>query len=512
MGRVQSAARNIVFGYIGNLTTQILGFVLRSIFIAHLGDTLNGVNDLYTSLLSVLSMAELGVGTALNYSLYGPVARKDYEKIKSYMLLYRKAYRVIGLVIGAAGLLVSPFLPYLVKQPEGVSVRDMTLYYFIFLFNTVSSYFVAYKYSLVNAEQKNYIQTNVITVTKMITVTLQIGVILATRNFYLYLLTAAFVELIQKIFVSDYLNRRYPYLKDRNVARLSREETGEVVQKTKALMFHKIGDVARLQTDSMIISSFINVTLVGYVGNYNMIFTSVSNFVNIIFNSVLSSFGNLIATESKDKQYQMFRVYRFFACWIYGFSAVGFFLLLTPLIILWPSVGPGKTLPATVVGLILTDYYFKGDRIVLSNFKTAAGVFEQDKYLALLQGAVNLVISIALVQKIGLSGVYVGTIVSGLIANVTKPFIIYKACFDRDAKAYFVDSVKYLTVILGILAVLAGVKSAVLQEITVLGFAGMFVLVVIVFNGVFLLLFGRTEEFGYLWGIVRKKLGKGQRP
>ena len=510
MGRVQSAARNIVFGYIGNLTTQILGFVLRSIFIAHLGDTLNGVNDLYTSLLSVLSMAELGVGTALNYSLYGPVARKDYEKIKSYMLLYRKAYRVIGLVIGAAGLLVSPFLPYLVKQPEGVSVRDMTLYYFIFLFNTVSSYFVAYKYSLVNAEQKNYIQTNVITVTKMITVTLQIGVILATRNFYLYLLTAAFVELIQKIFVSDYLNRRYPYLKDRNVARLSREETGEVVQKTKALMFHKIGDVARLQTDSMIISSFINVTLVGYVGNYNMILTSVSNFVNIIFNSVLSSFGNLIATESKDKQYQMFRVYRFFACWIYGFSAVGFFLLLTPLIILWPSVGPGKTLPATVVGLILTDYYFKGDRIVLSNFKTAAGVFEQDKYLALLQGAVNLVISIALVQKIGLSGVYVGTIVSGLIANVTKPFIIYKACFDRDAKAYFVDSVKYLTVILGILAVLAGVKSAVLQEITVLGFAGMFVLVVIVFNGVFLLLFGRTEEFGYLWGIVRKKLGKGR--
>lgn len=512
MGRVQSAARNIVFGYIGNLTTQILGFVLRSIFIAHLGDTLNGVNDLYTSLLSVLSMAELGVGTALNYSLYGPVARKDYEKIKSYMLLYRKAYRVIGLVIGAAGLLVSPFLPYLVKQPEGVSVRDMTLYYFIFLFNTVSSYFVAYKYSLVNAEQKNYIQTNVITVTKMITVTLQIGVILATRNFYLYLLTAAFVELVQKIFVSDYLNRRYPYLKDRNVARLSREETGEVVKKTKALMFHKIGDVARLQTDSMIISSFINVTLVGYVGNYNMILTSVSNFVNIIFNSVLSSFGNLIATESKDKQYQMFRVYRFFACWIYGFSAVGFFLLLTPLIILWPSVGPGKTLPATVVGLILTDYYFKGDRIVLSNFKTAAGVFEQDKYLALLQGAVNLVISIALVQKIGLSGVYVGTIVSGLIANVTKPFIIYKACFDRDARAYFVDSVKYLTVILGILAVLAGVKSAVLQEITVWGFAGMFVLVVIVFNGVFLLLFGRTEEFGYLWGIVRKKLGKGQRP
>ncbi|MBD5526810.1 MAG: polysaccharide biosynthesis protein, partial [Lachnospiraceae bacterium] len=277
------------------------------------------------------------------------------------------------------------------------------------------------------------------------------------------------------------------------------------VRKTKALMFHKIGDVARLQTDSMIISGFINVTLVGYVGNYNMILTSVSNFVNIIFNSVLSSFGNLIATESREKQYQVFRVYRFFACWIYGFSAVGFFLLLTPLIMLWPSVGPGKVLPVAVVACILTDYYFKGDRIVLSNFKTAAGVFEQDKYLALIQGGVNLIISIVLVQRIGLVGVYIGTIVSGLIANVTKPFIIYKTCFDKDVKTYFMDSIRYLTVILGILAVMWVVKSMIMQEVTIFSFAGMFVLISVVFNGVFLLIFGRTEEFRYLWRIIENK-------
>ncbi len=505
MGRVQSAARNIAFGYIGNITTQLLGFILRTVFIQHLGDTLNGVNDLYTGILSVLSMAELGVGTALNYSLYGPVARRDYEKIKSYMLLYKKAYWVIGLVIALLGIAISPFLPYLVKQPEGVSVRDLTLYYFIFLFNTVSSYFVAYKYSLVNAEQNNYIQTNIITITKMITVCLQLLVVIFTENFYLYLLTASFVELAQKFFVSWYLNRRYPYLKDRNVVKLSKEETGDVINKTKALVFHKVGDVARLQTDSMIIGAFINVTLVGYVGNYNMVLTSVSNFVNIIFNSVLSSFGNLIATESKDKQYQLFKVYRFFACWIYGFSAVGFFLLLTPFVVIWQG-GTEKVLPAMVVACILTDYYFKGERIVLSNFKTAAGVFEQDKYLALLQGVVNLVISIVLVQKIGLVGIYIGTIVSGLMANITKPFIIYKACFDKSARAYFGDSVKYLTVILSMLAVLFGVQNIIMPEVTIAGFAVMFVIICAVFNGIFLLLFGRTEEFGYLWGIVKNKL------
>ena len=504
MGRVQSAAKNIAFGYIGNLTTQLLGFILRTVFIAYLGDTLNGINDLYTGILSVLSMAELGVGTALNYSLYGPVARKDYEKIKSYMLLYKQAYRVIGLVIAVIGLLISPFLPYLVKQPEGVTVRDLTLYYFIFLFNTVSSYFVAYKYSLAYAEQKNYIQTNTITITKLITVSLQIVVIITTRNFYLYLFTAAFVELVQKIFISRYLNKLYPYLKDKNVTKLSKEETGEVVAKTKALVFHKVGDVARLQTDSMIISGFINVTLVGYVGNYNMVLNSVANFVNIIFNSVLSGLGNLIATESKEKQYSVFKVYRFFACWIYGFSAVGFFLLLTPLVMLWQ--GPGRVLAGSVVTCILIDYYFKGDRIVLSNFKTAAGVFEQDKYLALIQGIVNLVISIVLVQKIGLVGVYIGTILSGLIANITKPFIIYKVCFDKSAKTYFMDSIRYLAVLGVILVLLIGVKAVIMPQVTIGSFAVMFLVICVVFNGIFLLLFGRTEEFGYIWDILKGKL------
>lgn len=503
MGRVQSAIRNIVFGQVGNFITQLLNFVLRTVFIDHLGDTLNGVNALYTTLLSVLSVAELGIGTALNYSLYKPVADKDYEKVKSYMQFYKKAYRIIGAVIAVIGLGISPFLPWLVKQPQGITVRDLTLYYYIFLFNTVSSYFVAYKYSLVNAEQKNYIQTNILTATKMVTVSLQIAVVLTTGNFYVYLLTAAAVELLQKIFVTVYLNRRYPYLTEKNVAKLTKEETGEIAAKTKALVFHKVGDVARLQTDSMIISGFINVTVVGFVDNYNMVVNSIANVVNIFFNSVISGFGNLVATESRERQYRMFRVYRFAACWIYGFTAVGFSILLTPFVILWK--GESRTLAYGVVISILIDFYFKGERIVLSNFKTAAGVFEQDKYLALIQGAVNLAVSIVLVRRIGLIGVYIGTIVSGLIANVTKPVIIYKVILDRPVKGYFVDFVKYPAVIAAVYALLMGIKELVMPQITIAAFAVMFVIICIVFNGVFLLLFGRTEEFAYLWGIVKRR-------
>ena len=294
---------------------------------------------------------------------------------------------------------------------------------------------------------------------------------------------------------------------EKDITPLSKEESDTVWKKTKALVFHKVGDVARLQTDALIISSFIEVKMAGFVDNYNMVISSVSNFVNIIFNSVISSFGNLIATESKEKQYEMFKVYRFFASWVYGYSCVGFMVLLTPLIRI--MYGDYWALAPMVIYCILIDYYFKGDRIVLSNYKTAAGVFEQDKYLALIQGAVNLVISITLVQTpLGLAGIYIGTIVSGLIANITKPIIIYRACFDMSAKSYFVDTCKYLASLVFVLIVCNAISIRLLADLNILTFLVMAVIITVVFNGVYFLLYGRTAEFKYVLGKVLAKVGR----
>lgn len=505
-GRVRLAERNIAFGYAGQAATAVMSFVLRTIFIRHLSEELLGVNSLYTNILSILSMAELGIGTALNFALYRPVAEGDTEKIKSYMQMYRKAYTAIALVVAGIGLLLAPFLRFLIKDPGAITVREMTVYYLIFLFNTVSTYFVSYKYSLCNAEQKNYIQTNINTLTRIAVSLLQIVVILLTQNFLLYLLTDMLVQLLQKMFVSRYMDHLYPYLREKKVVPLSKEESGEVWRKTRALVLHKVGDVARLQTDSLIISSFIAVAVSGMVDNYNLVINAVTNFVNIIFNSVISGFGNLIATETRERQYELFRVYRFFASWVYGFAVTGFFVLLTPLIRLW--LGDVWVLPSAAVSLILIDLYFKGDRIVLSNYKTAAGVFEQDKYLALIQGAVNLVLSVWLVQRIGLAGIYVGTVISGLIANVTKPVIIYRVCFDRSCVRYFTDSLRYAGTVLVVAAGLGAMGSHVLERLTLLRFIGMAVVVTVVFNGVFLLLFGRSEEFRYLKTVLLRKLGR----
>lgn len=506
MGRIQKAGKNIIFGYISNLVILLVNFIQRTVFIYVLGKTLSGVNGVYTDVLSVLSLTELGIGTALNYSLYKPVAERDYEKIKSYMRFYKRAYLTIAGVIAVLGIAISPFLKYILKNPGSFTIRELTLYYYLFLFNTVISYFVAYKYSLVNAEQKNYIQTNITTLTKIAVALAQISVLFLTRNFLFYLLAQSFVELIQKFFVTIYLNRLYPYLRDRDVKPLTTEETGVITTKTKALLCSKIGDVARLQTDTMIISSFVNVDTAAVVNNYTYIITYVGNFVNVIFESVISGFGNVVATESGERQYRLFKVYRFFACWLFGFGAVGFYHLLTPFIGgVWLR-DESWVLPQIIVLLLVLDFYFKGGRTVLMNFKIASGVFEQDRYLPLIQGAVNLAVSILLVQRIGVTGVYVGTLVSGIMANLIRPGIIYRVCFDKKAWIYFRDSLKYIAVILTVGTAVLPIRHMVMKETTILTFAMMVVVISVLYNLVFLTVFHRTEEFSYLWDVATARI------
>lgn len=507
MGRVKQAEKNIFFGYISNIIILLLGFWQKQIFIRVLGRTLLGVNGLYTTILGMLSLAELGIGTALNYSLYKPVAEHDEEKIKSFMRLYKKAYLIIAGVIALVGLALTPFLPYLITADKrgDIPIRNLMIYYLIFLFNTVSTYFVAYKYSLVNAEQRNYIQTTITTLTKIVTVAAQIVILLVTENFLFYLLTQAAVELLQKIAVSVYFNRLYPYLRDRKVKKLEKAETDMVFTKTKAMMFHKIGDVARLSTDDIIITYYLNLNLVGLVGNYNYVITYAAGFINIIFNSIVSGFGNLVATESKEKQYSAFKVYRFVACWLYGFAAVGFWLLLTPFVTgIW--LDESWMLGQAVLTLILIDFYLKGCRTVLVNFKIAAGVVEKDRYLALIQGGVNLIISIIGIKWIGLAGVYVGTVISGILANLIQPVIIYHDCFSQQARCYFKDSFKYICTILGIVIVLIPVKNMVLAQMSLPAFIVMAAVITVVYNLIFLCLFRKTDEFVYLRNWMMGKL------
>lgn len=503
MSRVKNAIRNIFFGYLGNIIIIIISFISRTVFIYILGTTFLGINGLYTNILSVLSLAELGIGTAMNYSLYKPVAAKDYERIKSLMNLYKRAYRMIAIIITIMGLILVPFLKYIIKEPGDISTNDLTIYYLIFLFNTVSTYFIAYKYSLVNAEQKNYIQININTITTLITAVVQIIILYIYKNFLFYLLTAAVIGLIQKIYVNSYLNKLYPFLLDKDIKDLPKKESILIKKNIKALIFHKIGDISALQTDNIIISTFINISTVGIISNYILIITAISSFINIIFNSLISGFGNLIATEDIDKQYKLFQVYRFAGFWFYGFASISLIILLNPFIELW--IGQKMLIENLIVYLIIIDYYSKGHRIVVNNFKIAAGVFNEDKYLSFIRGIANLIISIIMVKKIGLAGIFLGTILSGLIPSLIRPKIIYNKIFNRSAIHYYKDSIIYFMILLIPLIILEFAKNIILKQLGELNFIIMLVLVIIIPNLIFVIVFKDSEEFKYLLNILNKK-------
>ena len=508
MSRVQNTAKNIAFGYASTLVTLLLQFISRTIFIHILGDALLGVNGLFTNVLGVLSLAELGIGTAMNFSLYKPVAEGNREQIKSLMQLYKVWYRRVGIIVACIGLAILPFLRFIITGAEGI--ENVHVYYLIFLFNTVSTYFVSYKFSLPNAEQKNYIVTNVTTLTTVVSVAAQIVSLLVLRDFMAYLLVGAAIALGQKVFINAYLNKKYPELKEKDVAPLSPEELQPIKKNILALVWHKIGEISVYQTGNIVVSAFINITVVGYMSNYNMLITAVSGFINIIFNSAVASLGNLMATGGKEKQYEVFKIYRFLGFWLYGFSAIAFCVLLSPFISLW--VGSDRLVSEWVVVLLVADYYLRGHRICINNLKVAAGVFAQDKYVAVIQAVVNVGLSILLVQKIGLPGVYLAALLQGLIATVIKPIIVYKNVFQLHPKHYFWDGVKYavLVVLAGLLC--WGVRLWLPLASPWVSFIVLAAAVAVIPNALFLLFSRNSPELRYVKGLVLSKLKRRTTP
>lgn len=502
--RLSMTMRNAFWNYFSMIVSLVIQFVSHTVFVYSLGERYLGVNGLFANILGILSFTELGIGAAINFSLYKPVANGDIEKIKAYMYYYKWAYRIIAVIISVVGLALFPFLDLLVKDPGNIG--DIRIYFLIFLFNTVTSYFVSYKFSLVNAEQKNYIYTNINLIMNLTKVIAQIVALLLYSNYLVYLLIGGVVGLVQKIFVSIYFNKMYPYLREKNVDKLSKGERQTFVSKIKALFFHKIGDVCVHQTDNIIVSSFVSIKMVGLISNYNLLINTVSSYINVLFTSVTGSLGNLVATESKDHQYSVFCTYRFVAFWFYGFTGIALLILSSPFITLW--LGKNMVVDDLVITLIIINYYMIGHRICLNNIKSAGGVFERDKYVAILQAVVNLVASIGLVHVIGVAGVYVGTIIQGLISTIIKPVVSYKDLFGISSKYYFIDAIKYAAVVIlaGALCIL--LRWLIMPQVTILRFIVLLLCVAVIPNVIFWLFFRKREEYQYIKNIVMNKFLK----
>jgi len=420
-----------------------MSFISRTVFIYTLGTLYLGVNGLFTNVLSVLSLSELGIGIAITFSLYKPLADNDLEKIKALMKFYKNAYKIIALVVFVIGMLILPFLGILIKGGEGIS--HINFIYCVFLFNTTISYLFTYKRTLLIANQQEYRIRYIMMIINFIKITVQIIILLTSKNYYFFIITESIFIIVLNIFINRYIDKKYPYINDSSCRDLDKQEKYIIIKNIKAMMFHKIGELAVNQTDNIIISSFISVSLVGIVSNYVLIITAINVIIINFFKSATASIGHLIATENEESRLRVFNVYNFMAFYLFGFATVCLINLLNPFIILW--IGKAMIINWNAFILIIINFYLVGMRIPVGQTKTAAGIYNQDKYVPLVQAFVNLLVSVIAVQYWGLTGVFFGTLLCQLVLPVWyKPIILYRYAFKASPFPYFIKYFQYALV------------------------------------------------------------------
>lgn len=494
MTRTQNAAKNVFFGVLSNIRGLVLSFVSRTVFIYALGSTYLGISGLYSSVLSVLSLAELGFGTALTFAMYKPVADNDEDRIIKLLYFYRTVHRIVATIVASLGLALLPFLQYIVKGSDALSLFDLRLYFLIYLTNSVVSYFVSYKYCYVNALQKNYITTNIDTVIAIGVTVVQILVLVLTKSFLIYLLTQTVFSIISKFGIASYLNHIFPILRKKSSLRLSKEEKKPIYTEVKNLLVHNFARVAVHSTDNIIISSLsgLGVAAVGLVSNYNLIMTSVLGFVTLIFGSMTSGFGNIVASGDVDNYRKVFKEANFLNFWIYGFCSIAFFVLIPPFITLW--IGDEYLIDQLSFLLIVLNCYFQGQCTVYNNARIAKGNFGKDKWNALCQAFVNLIISVIAAHYLGLLGVYIGTVCSRIIILI-RPIKTYPFLFEQSSKEYYKSFFLYFALVLVAGGITYYISDLILSSVTVLRFIGAMAVVTIIPNAIFFLCFFRTDQF-----------------
>lgn len=489
--RTKYIKKNILWGNISSIVLSIFSFISRTVFIKVLGIKYLGVSGLFSNILGVLSFAQLGIGTAINYSLYKPIAENDDRKIVALMKLYKTAYRIIAMVVAMLGLLVYPFLDIFVNTD--IPMDEIRVFYLIFLFNTVSSYFITYKSSYVSALQKNYVVTNINTIGQIVTYIIQLIFVVLTKSYIVYLMIQTVTGLLEKILMTIYLNRRYPILTAKSDYDIDKQTKQELIKNVKALIVHKIAEVSVHQTDNIIISMFIDTVKVGLVSNYTMLNSTIENFTSIIFNSFSASFGNLIAKDNKAKQREVFELYNFMGFWVYGFVFIAFVTLAQPFITLW--IGKDMLVDDLTMVLYFISGYLLGQSRTVNVFKVAAGRFNEDKWIALVHALVNIVVSVWGVKTIGLAGVYVGTIAQRLIVLIVRPIVVYKYVLESSCLPYFKTFLLRSGLIALIALMMNWISRMVLNDICWGSFIQLVLLTAILPNIIIFFVYFRSELF-----------------
>lgn len=499
--RTENSIINSAMSIVTQVLTVVLNFAVKTVFIKMLNDEYLGVNGLFTNIITMLSLADLGIGIAIPYSLYKPLAKKDEHKINVLMNFYKKVYTIIGIAVLLIGLSLTPFLGLIIKDiPK--NVPHLSLIYILFVIHSASSYFFVYKKFLIDSDQKGYITSRIIFTFSTLLSIIQIILLVTTKNYILFLLSSIILVIIQNIYISSKANKLYPFIKNKTDEKLEKEDMEGIKKNVSSLFIYKVGTVIMNGTDNIIISKFIGLIIVGFYSNYVLIINSITTVLNQIFNAITSSIGNLVVTTNKKRSKEVYDNLNFANFWLYALFGVCIIVLINPFINVW--IGKKYVMGFSIVFLLVLNFYVLGMQSVTNSFRNAYGLFWIAKYRPIIMVIINIVISVVLVQFIGIEGVLIGTLISRLVTTAwLDPYIVHKYGFEISPKSYYIDYLKYLVIFIAISIILNYFVSMIaINNIFILILIA--ILVVIIVNVILVLLFFKTSEFNYFYDKIKK--------
>jgi O-antigen/teichoic acid export membrane protein len=419
----------------------LLTFLSRTVFIKVLGAEYLGVNGLYTNILTVLSLTELGIGNVMIYSLYKPVAEKDEATIRALLTYYKNIYRKIAIAVLIIGVGFIPLLDKVVKS--NLPYTSLVLYYILFLFNSVASYFVVYKTALINADQKIYIIKVIYTLVIFLKELAQILILLTTKSYVLYLIILITSTVLNNIFISVKADKLYPFIKLPNT--LTKKEIRKINENIKSTFLYKIGVVIMNNTDNILISIISGTIYVGYYSNYNLLVTAVTTFIGISIQALFSSIGNLNAKRDMLKSYKIFNSLLLFFHWLSAVCSLSFLLVFNDFITIW--IGKNYLLGTDVVIAIVIMFYIQNIINPVWIYRETMGLFNQVKYIMIYASIINLTLSIVLGVYWGLAGILISTAIGRILTTVWyEPKLLYRTKFRQPIRNYWIRQLKYFII------------------------------------------------------------------
>ena len=506
--RTKNATRNIIFGVLLKIYQIAMPFFIRTAMIYYMGVEYLGLDSLFTSILQVLNMAELGVSSAMVYGMYKPIAEDDENTICALLKLYRTYYRIIGLVIGVVGACLTPIIPILIKSnlPNGLNIYVL---YWMNLITTVFSYWLlAYKMALFQAHQRIDVVSKISIITYSIRYFLQLFIIIVVKNYYLYLIAMLMTQILTNIFTAIQATKIYPNYKPKGY--LEKENIKIINQRIKDLFTSKLGSVIVNSADTIVISTFLGLTVLAVYQNYYYILTSIIGLVTIIFNACTAGIGNSMIIETKEKNFNDLKKFTFLIVWIAGFCTCCFLCLYQPFMEIW--VGKRYMLSQSAVICFCIYYFVYEVNQLLNTYKDAAGIWHEDRYRPLVTAISNLIMNIILVQFCDIFGVLLSTVLSTLCIGM--PWLLHNlftVLFDySQLKEYLNKILKYT-----IIVILSCLLSYIICNMMVLG-KWMTLIVRSVFcilipNLIYYVAYKNMKEFDECFHVVIKMINRKSR-